>query len=273
MKKYLFVLVIFGSTSLLAFAQEKTPLSIINFTNAETSIQSGDVNSIQQTVIEAFVKTKRFVVIGNTGETTSELAEGTLKLEGHIISIQKNERKEKNEEDKEVTTYTAKLSVQLKITNAQTGEIVSSETINSSADGDNLLGDLFGDDSAKTPEQAIDQAIVSIGGAVGEFVNTYFPATFYIVEISNTDKKGKASELLIAGGTSFGLKKGDKLKVVQVREVKVGNKTLERKKEIGEIRVKQVEDENFSICVIRSGGDVIKSSIDQGQTLLAITKQ
>ena len=47
---------------------------------------------------------------------------------------------------------------------------------------------------------------------------------------------------------------------------------MERKKEIGEIKISKVEDENFSICSVSSGGIEINARFDAKSKLLVITK-
>jgi len=51
-----------------------------------------------------------------------------------------------------------------------------------------------------------------------------------------------------------------------------GGKKLERKKEIGELKITKVEDENFSICSVSSGGIEINSKFEVKAKLLVITK-
>jgi hypothetical protein len=77
---------------------------------------------------------------------------------------------------------------------------------------------------------------------------------------------------MIAGGTAFGLKKGDRLRVVEILLVDVAGKKLERKKEIGEIKISKVEDENFSICSVGDGGAEINAKFESKAKLIVITK-
>jgi hypothetical protein len=126
--------------------------------------------------------------------------------------------------------------------------------------------------SPSTPEAAISKAIKSIEDKVDDFVNKNFPATFPIVEIQEKDSKGNATKIMIAGGSAFNLKKGDKLKVVEVSIIEVNGKKLERKKELGELKITKVEDENFSTCSVSSGGIDINSKFEAKAKLLVITK-
>ena len=76
-----------------------------------------------------------------------------------------------------------------------------------------------------------------------------------------------------SGGSAFGLKKGDKLSVAELVEMEVGGKKIIRKKEIGELKITKVEDENFSICEVKSGGIDINSKFKAQAKLQIITKQ
>jgi curli biogenesis system outer membrane secretion channel CsgG len=64
MKKLLLSSILFLGLNLLASAQqEKTGVGIMSFTYVTSSASFQDVNSIQETVINAFVKTKRFNIV------------------------------------------------------------------------------------------------------------------------------------------------------------------------------------------------------------------
>ena len=93
-----------------------------------------------------------------------------------------------------------------------------------------------------------------------------------IAEILEKDGKGSATKILIAGGSGFGLKKGDKLKVVEVVDMEVNGKKLQRKKEIGELKVSKVDDESFSTCSVSSGGVDINSKFEAKSKILIMTK-
>jgi TolB-like protein len=273
-------------------AQDKTGVGILPFTYVQGAAASQDVNSIQETVINAFVKTKRFNVVdrskmealkrekdlqksedfidGNVIQQGVALGANFL-ISGHVISAQA-ERMETAPDQKTgqtTITYKAKLSIQLKVIDVETGQVITSETIEPKAGS--AFGGLLGV-APGTPEAAISKAINGIEDKVDEFVSDNFPATFPIVEIQEKDGKGNARVVMIAGGSSFNLKKGDKLKVVEVSMIEVNGKKLERKKDIGELKITKVEDENFSTCSVSSGGIEINSKFEAKANLLVITK-
>jgi hypothetical protein len=115
-------------------------------------------------------------------------------------------------------------------------------------------------------------SISDIHYEIDEFVAKNFPITFLIAEIQEKDSKGNAKSVLVAGGSGFGLQKGDQLKVVEITEVNVNGKKLIRNKEIGTLKISKVEDENFSICSVKNGGLEINSKFESKAKLQVITK-
>jgi len=290
MKKIIIATALLVGLTPLVKGQEKTSVGIMAFTYASGAAKSNDVNSIQETVTNAFVKTKRFNIVDRTKmdalkqeknlQKSEDFIDGStiqqgvslgasFLISGHVISAQAERMEAKDDKGNVTTTYKAKLSIQLKVIDVATGQIVTSETIEPKT-GNSMLGAIG--IGSSTPEAAISKAIKGIEEKIDDFVSKNFPATFPIVEIQEKDSKGGATKLMIAGGTAFGLKKGDKLKVVEISEIEVNGKKLQRKKEIGELKISKVEDENFSICTCSMGGVDINSKFEAKAKLLVITK-
>jgi hypothetical protein len=247
--------------------QEKVGVSFMAFTYVDGEANARYVNSIQEVVINAFVKTKRFTIVDQSvidgpKETVmqQEAAKGAqFLISGHVINAQAEQMRADDGNGNITITYKAKMSISLKVTELATGQIVTTETIEPKA-GNSMLGSIG--IGATSPEQAISKAIKNIEDKVDEFVDRNFPQSFSIVEIQEKDNKGNATKVLIAGGSAFGLKKSDKLKVVELVEIDVNGKKLIRKKEIGELKIIKVEDENFSICSVNSGGLEINNKFE-----------
>lgn len=259
------------------------------FTYVQGASSIQDVNSIQETVTNAFVKTKRFNIVDRSkmdalkkekelqktedfmdGKTIAQGASlgADFLISGHVISAEAEEMRADDGRGNIQITYKAKLSISLKVIDVATGEVKNSETIEPKS-GNSLLG-MIGI-GAGTPQIAISKAINSIQDKIDEFVGKNFPKSFSIAEIQEKDGSGNATKILIAGGSEFGLKKGDKLKVVELTIMQVGEKKIERKKQIGEIKILKVEDENFSICEVKSGGIDINSKFEAKAKLQIIT--
>lgn len=292
MKKIFISIFLIVGLNFVSSAQEKTAVGIIPFTYVRGTASSETVNSIQESVTNAFVKTKRFNIVDRSKmdalkrekdlQKSEDFIDGSViqqgvslgasfLISGHVISAQA-ERMETtpNEKTGEVTvSYKAKLTIQLKVIDVATGQVVTSETIEPK--GGSILGGVIGV-GPSTPEAAITKAIKRIEDKVDEFVSTNFPIYFFIVEVQEKDSKGNATKILIAGGSAFNLKKGDKLKVVEASTIEVNGKKLERKKELGELKITKVEDENFSTCSVRSGGIDINAKFEAKAKLLVITK-
>jgi TolB-like protein len=292
MKKIVLSLVLLVGLNNALSAQDKTGVGILPFTYVQGAASSQDVNSIQETVINAFVKTKRFNIVDRSKmdalkkekdlQKSEDFIDGSViqqgislganfLISGHVISA----RAERMETAPDANTgaitvsYKAKLSITLKVIDVSTGQVVVSETIEPKAGS--TFGGMMGV-APSTPEAAITKAIKDIEGKVDEFVKINFPASFPIVEIQEKGKKGDATLIMIAGGSAFNLQKGDKLKVVEVSMIEVNGKKVERKKEIGEIKITKVEDENFSTCSVNSGGIEINAKFEAKAKLLVITK-
>ncbi|MBK7432008.1 MAG: hypothetical protein IPI62_14115, partial [Bacteroidetes bacterium] len=63
MKKIILSIALIAGLNFFASAQEKTGVGIMPFSFVQGAASSQDVNSIQETVINAFVKTKRFNIV------------------------------------------------------------------------------------------------------------------------------------------------------------------------------------------------------------------
>jgi len=292
MKKIFLSAALFIGINFASKAQDKTGVGIMSFTYVQGSASFQDVNSIQETVTNAFVKTKRFNIVDRSKmdalkqekdlQKSEDFIDGTViaqgvslganyLISGHVISAlaERMETAPSSTTGQVTVTYKAKLSISLKVIDVATGQVITSETIEPK--GGSMLGGMMGT-APSSPQAAISKAIKGIEDKIDDFVSKNFPASFPIVEIQEKDSKGNASKVLIAGGSSFNLKKGDRLKVVEVSIMEVGGKKLERKKEIGELKISKVEDENFSSCSVSSGGIDINSKFEAKAKLLVITK-
>lgn len=275
----------------LVSAQEKIGVGIMSFTYVEGAASFEDVNSIQETVTNAFVKTKRFNIVdrskmdalkkekelqktedfidGSTIEQSAKIGASFL-ISGHVIAATTERMESAPDDNGNVKiSYKGKIAISLKVIDVATGQVVTSETIE--PQGGTGLGGLLGTGPA-TPQAAITKAINDILGKVDYFVDKNFPVSFSIVEIQEKDSKGNAKIIMISGGSDFNLQKGDKLQVVEVTEIEVNGKKLERKKPIGELKVSKVEGENFSVCTVSSGGIEINSKFEAKSKLFVTTK-
>jgi len=290
MKNLFIAMALIVGFNTLVRAQEKTAVGILPFTYVQGAASPQDVNSIQETVINGFVKTKRFNIVDRSKmdalkqekdlQKSEDFIDGSViqqgislganfLISGHVISAQAQRMETTPDENgKIVISYKAKLSITLKVIDVSTGQVVVSETIEPK--GGSMLGGMLGV-APSTPQAAITKAIKDIEDKVDDFVNKNFPVTFPVVEIQEKDSKGNATKIMIAGGTDFNLIKGQKLQVLEVSIIEVNGKKLERKKAIGELKIEKVEGENFSICSVKKGGLEIASKFEAKAHLLVTT--
>ncbi len=289
MKKILFVFFAIA-TAWAATAQEKIPVAILPFTYAENAVDFQHVNTIQETVINAFVKTRRFNIVDRSKtdaikrekelQKTDDFIDGSVVeqgrnlgaaylVSGHILSARSEQMRSDDGKGKVTITYKAKLSINLKVLDVTSGQVITSETIEPKSGS--VLGNLFGI-GASTEIESFAKAIEKIQTKIDEFVAKNFPVMFFIAEIQEKDGQGAATKILLAGGSGFGLKKGDKLKVVELTEFDINGRKVTRKKEIGEIKIEVVEDENFSICSVTEGGMEIGARFEAKAKLQVLTK-
>lgn len=289
-KQTLLILLTFITANL--FGQtEKTSVGILPFTSNSNSVNYQYVNSIQEEVTTSFVTTKRFNIVDRSKmdalkkekelQKTNDFIDGSVVQQGKNLGAEFLISGHVNSANAEEFTYTdangqlksggykAKLSISLKIIDVATGQVTISETIEPK--GGSMLSQLtIGGES--TADAAINKAIKDIHDKVDEFVSKNFPAAFSIVEVQEKDSKGNATIVLISGGSEFGLVKGDQLKVVEITVMEVNGKKINRKKEIGTIKINKIEDENFSICSVKAGGIEINSRFEAKAKLQVITK-
>lgn len=286
----LLMLLIFNSND--SFSQEKITIGVMAFTYERGSAGSNDVTSIQDAVTNAFVKTRRFNIVDRSKMNAIKKEKELQKSEdfidskviaqssslgaqflvsGHVVSATATEStyKDSNTGQLRSSGFTAKLSIVIQVIDVETGQVTKSETIQPK--GGSYLGTLTST-APKTAQEAIAKAIKDIENKVDEFVNENFPVFFDIIEIQEVSGSGEAKKILISGGKAFGLKKGDKFTIVENVETEVSGKKIVRKKNIGEIKVELVEDDNFSICSVKSGGIELNSRFVAKAKLNVISK-
>jgi len=239
-----------------------------DFTSAKVKEQNGDFKEAVNYYEKELQKTEDFI----DGSVVAQGANlgATFLISGHVNSASASEFTTTDQTTGQTVSggFKAKLSISLKVIDVATGQVTTSETIEPK--GGSMLGQLAGV-APSTAEAAITKAIKDISSKIDEFVSKNFPTIFQIAEIQEKDGSGSAKTVLIAGGSDFGLKKGDKLKVIELTEMEVSGKKMLRKKEVGELQITKVEDENFSICTVKAGGADINKKFEAKARLQVIT--
>lgn len=281
-------------------AQEKTGVAVLRFTHSK-STDTELVESIEEEVVNALIQTKHFRIVDrakmNAIKNERELqksedfinskviAQGrslgaTYLVVGHVMSASADEvnvsgsmisKKSETTANINSTSYVAEISVSLKVIDVETAEIIAAETLDPKTGiGKTILGSVGLTKSSK--ESSINSAVKHLKAKIDDFVQNNFPIKFSLVSIEDKDKDGNATKVLIAGGSSYDLKKGNKLRVAVNVPLVVDNKKMIRKKNIGEIKIDLVEDENFSVCSVISGGKEITENVDSNGKLIVLTQ-
>lgn len=292
MKKIIIVaFLILGINNYLNAQSGKINVAIIPFTYSEGSASASNAQAVFERFSESITKTKRFTIVDRASsnainaekdlQKTEAFMNGSTQLQqdallsakyiisGHLSSANVTESTYTDRQTgSRSVSYEAKLSLTIKVLDVESGQVIKTETFQPAAGGLldlNILAD------TSTPEAAITSAINKIQKKVDKFIGAEFPEAFSIVEIQEKDGKGSAETVLISGGSGSGLKKGDKLKVVELSKILVNGKEITRKKQIGELKITKIDDENFSICEVKSGGIDINSKTEAKVSLEVIT--
>ncbi len=294
----LFVLLIFQFPK-NASAQDdaKKIIAVTPFAYAGTRSAKAYASSLTEVVVGSVVKSNRFTVVDRTNfdDIFSEenLQKGESFIEGEVVEQGKKlgaqfiitgnlisassepvykevpVSKDSEEKKKVLDGYKGKVSFSIKILDVTTGQIMATSTLGNDGSGNFwYFMSTYG-----TKEEAITEALKSADKPVFQFIDKHFPVSMRIFEITD-QKKGRAKEIVITGGSSKGLFVGQNLSIVEVREVTVDGKVLERKKPIGEAVITDIEDENFSKCKVRrSGAELVKEKFDSNANVFVITGQ
>ncbi len=284
------ILLFFISTSISFYSQSKTSVAILPFNYSNCS--SADAYVISEAVVSSFVKAKRFAIVDRTKMNEVNKEKNLQKTEdfidavyladqgkslgaqylisGVISSVKKSsENKQRTKSDGTIENYVnylCSISFSCKVIEVETGQITNSESF------DVIGGQPFlGGKGATDTETAFKDCMSSLDVSLEKWIGRNFPVLISLVEIQESNRKGDATKLLIAGGSELGLQKLERLKVVEITFVNVNGKAIERRKEIGEVRITEVEDSNFSVCNVTSGGDLISQKVKSGTKLSLIT--
>lgn len=264
------------------FSQTKTVVGIMPFKSASSNENSNYYNrgkqnestniiAIQDAVAEAFLSAKRFTLVEREkmeqikGE--KKMQQSADYIDGQVVEQSKSmgasyivtgnvseaefEEKQDNYSYFNVMSRNAKISFSIRVIDVTTGEIMASEKFSADAKG----------------KGAFDVALKIIKPNIEKFIKDNFKITASIAGIEAKNATNEATKVLISGGTAIGLKPTTTLKVFELTSLMVDGKKIPRKKEIGKIVVEKVEDENFSICNVLSGGGDITTKSEAGANL------
>jgi len=264
---------------------QKIKLAIPTFTFNSGSVSSGDAQTITEVVSNVFIKTNRFTMLERGGfdrlkqerdlQYTGDFIDGSVVelgknegaeflIIGHVTGLSYSQVQNKDYKTGAITySWRASIGVQLKVVDVTTTEVVASEMLSCSA-------------VSGSKSNAASCAITGCVGIFGKnanvidktrgFLAKHFPIEAKIQEIQEANN-GKAKMVLILGGSDMGIHQGDIFDVVKVSTMTVDGRALERETTIGELAIKEVENENFSVAKVRKGGEEIYNRFNAGETI------
>lgn len=173
-------------------------------------------------------------------------------IQGRVASIATTKKKT----DDGNIYYTATCAYTLKVINPADGKLVSTKTFKH---GDGIT-DII---TADTEDEAVAKVSRKAVKAVRELVEDAFKLQGTILEIA-LEKKGEAKEVYISIGSDHGVGNGAHFSVCIEREV--AGRTSQ--KEIGQLKVKNVEGGDLTLCEVKKGGKEIKAAMEAGQKVV-----
>tara|TARA_B110000259_G_scaffold138791_1_gene156275 strand:- start:3540 stop:4427 length:888 start_codon:yes stop_codon:yes gene_type:complete len=291
-KKMLFTLIVF-SQSLVNAQSGKTSIALLDFTKA-TGVYSDQVTTIQEATTQGFIKAKRFILVDRSKVDAINRERDLQKSEEFIMSdytieqrsaigaqffvqgnvtnwseTSKNVKFENSQgEVKYSMSYEANLSVSIRVIDVSTSVAGAATTITGSSSSGGFFLGMAQKGSAKT---ALNGALQNLTKEVDKWIGKEFPAQFAIVEITKSNDSKGAMEVLIAGGSGTGLVKGEKLIVMYETIINVGGVDKKRIQEVGKLKIKDLDGEDFSICKVVNGGPGIQQKVSANDKVYAQT--
>ncbi len=241
--------------------QEKTDLGTVVgavldvLSEHTTTEQPGYADAVRATVVAALGNVRRFVVTDMREVAPSE--ETNIILDGTVNYISTTRELRTNSDKKKEPQFYAQINVTLNVKDAKTGTVINGQTFDVNRTSWSWFNSI---------DTAIKEALESLNDKVTKYYNAAYPYTAHILE-RGTEKKDKQKELYIDLGAQHGLQEGTHFNVYVIGTI--GGK--ETRKQIGRLRVKDIEGDEVSLCKVTSGGKDIKAALDADQQLLVVS--
>ncbi len=271
----------------------KTSIAILDF-SASSGIDRQFIQTAQEATTQGFIRAKRFVIVDRSRldaiqkernlQKSEEFIMSSFSVEqrsaigaqflvqGNVTNGSLNSTNVSFTDSKGATKYSirhdAQLAVSIRVVDVSTGTSDVAVTISGSGSSG---GFFLGVAQNGTQEQALSNAINSLTKEVDKWIGKTFPAQFAIVEIQSSDDKSGAKQVLVAGGTGTGLVKGERLMVILETVINVNGADKKRYQEVGELKVMDLDGEDFSICKVVSGGSGILQRFNSKEKIYAQT--
>lgn len=236
-------------------------LEILTNALAEQTIseEPGYADAVRSSVITALGHVRRFMV--SDGHQVSSTPDTQLLIDGIINYITTvTEWSSTSDKRSRKLEHHAKIGVTLHTKDAATGKVLDSELFEVERSGSGAYL------QENTKENALKNALQTMRLRMIHYYNNQYPYTAHILE-RGTEKKDKQKEVYLDMGAAHGVREGTHFAVYVIGSI--GGK--ETRKQIGKLKVSEVEGDEVSRCKVTSGGKDIKAALDAQQRLLIIS--
>ena len=243
-----------------AFAQNKNLVGVASF---KSSGRTEYVTAIQDAVYDATLKVRGFSLMGKdkldqiktgVGQDQDAGALAQAKSLGAQYIVTGNILK--------ANVETKPSDLPLGITNTTTAELLFDVAVVDVNSGEEVASTRF--TTASKGKHAFEDAMKELTPGIDKFIRENLKTAVSIAQIEEKNSNGEAIRVLIVAGSLAGLKEHDEFRVYEITDLTVDGKKMHRKKTLGKIAVAKVEDENFSVCLVKEGGADIAKKVEGG---------
>lgn len=225
--------------------------------NQVTEDQSQYKESVRANLVKGISQSRRISMMDGTG-----MSEADWYVDGSISNISTTTKVEDLKDSKgkayKKTYYKASVGVTLHVKDAKSNKIIMSPTFNVSDIDMSWI---------ETREGALNGAFGYLASCVRRYFNRQLPLYANIIEGAR-EKKDKQKEVYIdLGSATKGVSRDIHFGVYTVKTV-AGK---EARKQLGKLKITEVQGDEISLCKVQSGGKDIKAAIDAGETLLVMS--
>jgi len=244
-----------------AFAQNKNLVGVAPF---KTGGKTEYVTAIQDAVYDATLKVRGFSLMEKDKLEQIKTGVGQANPDAGVLAQAKTMGAQYI-----VTGNILKANVETKpsdlplgITNTTTADLLFDVAIVDVSTGDEVASTRF--TAAAKGKHAFDDAMKELTPGIDKFIRDNLKNAVSIAQIEEKNSNGDAIRVLLVAGSLAGLKEHDEFRVYEVTDLVVDGRKMHRKRTLGKIAVAKVEDENFSVCLVREGGGDIAKKVEGG---------
>lgn len=225
-----------------------------------TTQRDNYAGSVRASVLSGFGKVRRFHAIEGQFKE-GEIQEGThaFYATGTINNISTTTElfTPVDKSLKPYNVFKAQIEVTVHVKDVHDGHIVDTHTFY--VNNNDLSW-------VKTEDKAMNEALIILSSKVARHYNKLYPLSASIVEPGGV-KKDKQKEVYIDLGRKDGAVVGMKLTVYSIKTIAGKN----AQKELGSVKIVEVMGDDVSMCKVKSGGKIIKSALENGETVVVMS--